>query len=131
MIFGSIEDLTIKFIEDLRKNRLYIQFIYYNFNPNVKSILAPKNSKFDSTSVILYTYLKDYDKFIEPKDTMQRSSIKEKELCMTFDKKSLPPKRQKVFIRQYNNVKSDQLKKKNLSKYYLSNSFLEKNVLFF
>jgi len=62
MTVAAIEDLTIKFIENLRKNKLYAKFIYYNFNPNVISSISYKKSKLESTSVILYNSNKDYDK---------------------------------------------------------------------
>ena len=58
----AIEDLTIKFIENLRKNKLYAKFIYYNFNPSVISSMSYKKSKLESTSVILFNSNKDYDK---------------------------------------------------------------------
>jgi hypothetical protein len=62
MTVAAIEDLTIKYIENLRKNKLYAKFIYYNFNPNVISSISYKKSKLESTSVILYNSNKDYDK---------------------------------------------------------------------
>jgi hypothetical protein len=58
----AIEDLTVKFIENLRKNKLYAKFIYYNYNPNVISSISYKKTKLESTSVILYNSNKDYDK---------------------------------------------------------------------
>jgi hypothetical protein len=58
----AIEELTIKFIENLRKNKLYAKFIYYNYNPNVMSSICYKKTKLESTSVILFNSNKDYDK---------------------------------------------------------------------
>jgi hypothetical protein len=58
----AIEDITFKFIEILRKNKLYAKFIYFNYNPNVVSSISYKKSKMESTSVILYNSNKDYDK---------------------------------------------------------------------
>ncbi len=49
-----IENLTVKFIEDLRKSKLYAKFIYYNFNPSVSCSLSYKKSKCEPNSVILY-----------------------------------------------------------------------------
>ena len=40
-----ISDLTIKFIEFLRKNKLYCKFIYFNYNPNVVNSLNYKKTK--------------------------------------------------------------------------------------
>ena len=62
MVMTAIEDLTVKYIENLRKNKLYSKFIYYNYNPNVISSISYKKSKLESTSVILYNSNKDYDK---------------------------------------------------------------------
>lgn len=58
----AIEQLTINFIENLRKNKLYAKFIYYNFNPIVTNSICYKKSKLESTSVILFNSNKDYDK---------------------------------------------------------------------
>jgi hypothetical protein len=58
----AIETLTVKFIELLRKNKLYAKFIYYNYNPNVNSSINYKKTKLESTSVILYNSNKDNDK---------------------------------------------------------------------
>jgi hypothetical protein len=57
-----IEQLTIKHIEDLRNNKLYAKFIYYNYNPSVTSSITYKKTKMESTSVILYNSNKDYEK---------------------------------------------------------------------
>jgi len=57
-----ISDLTIKYIEFLRKNKLYCKFIYFNYNPNVINSLQYKKTKLDSTSVILYQSNKENEK---------------------------------------------------------------------
>lgn len=57
-----ISDLTIKYIEFLRKNKLYCKFIYFNYNPNVVNSLQYKKTKLDSTSVILYQTNKENEK---------------------------------------------------------------------
>lgn len=57
-----ISDLTIKYIEFLRKNKLYCKFIYFNYNPNVVNSLQYKKTKLDSTSVILYQSNKENEK---------------------------------------------------------------------
>lgn len=57
-----ISDLTIKYIEYLRKNKLYCKFIYFNYNQNVINSLQYKKTKIDSTSVILYQTNKDNEK---------------------------------------------------------------------
>jgi len=48
-----VSDITIKFIEFLRKNKIYSKFIYFNYNQNVTNFLNYKKTKIDSTSVIL------------------------------------------------------------------------------
>lgn len=58
----AVEDLTIKFIENLRKNKLFAKFIYYNYNPSVISSISYKKTKLESTSVVLFNTNKDYDK---------------------------------------------------------------------
>jgi hypothetical protein len=50
-----VSDITIKFIEFLRKNKIYSKFIYFNYNINVSNFLNYKKTKIDSTSVILQT----------------------------------------------------------------------------
>jgi hypothetical protein len=62
MTTKAIDDLTINFIENLRMNKLYAKFIYFNYNQNVINSIAYKKSKLESTSVILYNSQKDYDK---------------------------------------------------------------------
>jgi hypothetical protein len=62
MTTKAIDDLTINFIENLRMNKLYAKFIYFNFNQNVINSISYKKSKLESTSVILYNSQKDYDK---------------------------------------------------------------------
>lgn len=57
-----ISDLTIKYIEFLRKNKLFCKFIYFNYNPNVINSLQYKKTKLDSTSVILHQTNKDNEK---------------------------------------------------------------------
>lgn len=54
--------MTIKFIDTLRKNKLYPKFIYYNYNPNVFSSISYKKSKMEGNSVILYNSNKEYEK---------------------------------------------------------------------
>jgi hypothetical protein len=67
---------------------------------------------------------------MENKDTiLQKSTIKEKELNLEVDKKSLPPNDKRIFIKKFNNiVNKDTLKKKNLSKNFSQNFFIEKYV---
>lgn len=48
-----ISDITIKFIEYLRKNKIYSKFIYFNYNQGITNYLNFKKSKIDSTSIIL------------------------------------------------------------------------------
>ncbi len=62
MTTKAIDELTIKFIENLRLNKLYAKFIYFNYNQNVVNSISYKKSKLESTSVILYNSHKDYDK---------------------------------------------------------------------
>jgi hypothetical protein len=62
MTTKAIDDLTINFIENLRLNKLYAKFIYFNYNQNVVNSISYKKSKLESTSVILYNSHKDYDK---------------------------------------------------------------------
>lgn len=62
IILQAIEELTIKFIENLRKNKLYAKFVYYNYNPNVVNSMSYKKSKLEPTSVVLYNSNKEQDK---------------------------------------------------------------------
>jgi len=129
-IMQSIEELTIKFIDYLRTNKLYAKFIYFNYNPNASETINYKKTKLESTSVILYNSGKDYDKIQEPKDTMlQKSTIKEKELNIELDKKPNHPTEKKIFIKKFNNIKTDTLKKKTFSKSFNGNFFVEKFFL--
>lgn len=57
-----ISDITIKFIEFLRKNKLYCKFIYFNYNPGAMNSMTSKKTKIDSTSVILYQSNKENEK---------------------------------------------------------------------
>jgi hypothetical protein len=61
---------------------------------------------------------------------LQRSTIREKELNIELDKKSFPPTEKKIFIKKFNNVKNENLKKKNLTKLFGSNFFIEKYVIY-
>ena len=109
----SIEELTTKFIDYLRSNKLYPKFFYFNYNPNAINSIHSKKSKLESTSVILYNSTKEYEQLHEQKDTLiQKSTIKEKELNIDLDKKPNTPTKKKIFIKKYNNIKLDQLKKK-------------------
>jgi hypothetical protein len=66
---------------------------------------------------------------VEPKDTiLHRSTIKEKELNIELDKKANPPTEKKIFIKKFNNAKNESIKKKNISKYFSQNFFIEKYV---
>lgn len=125
----SIEELTVKFIDYLRSNKLFAKFIYFNYNPNASNSITYKKNKLESTSVILFNSGKDYDKAQEQKDTMlQKSTIREKELNIELDKKPNPPTDRKIFIKKFNNIKGDQLKKKNCNKSFTGNFFIEKYV---
>ena len=129
-IMQSIEELTLKFIDYLRTNKLYSKFIYFNYNPNASDTINYKKTKLESTSVILYNSGKDYDKIQEPKDTMlQKSTIKEKELNIELDKKPNHPTEKKIFIKKFNNIKQENLKKKTFSKFFNENFFVEKFFL--
>ena len=65
---------------------------------------------------------------MEPKDTLlQRSTIREKELCIELDKKALPPTTKNIFIKKFNNIKPES--KKNIGNYFQSNFFI-KNYVF-
>jgi hypothetical protein len=57
-----ISDISIKYIEFLRKNKLYCKFIYFNYNPNVINSLQYKKTKLDCTSIILYHSNKENEK---------------------------------------------------------------------
>jgi hypothetical protein len=59
---------------------------------------------------------------------LQKSTIKEKELNIELDKKANPPTEKKIFIKKFNAAKTEPIKKKNLSKYFGSNFFIEKYV---
>lgn len=66
---------------------------------------------------------------VEPKDTiLQRSTIKEKELNIELDKKAFPPAEKRIFIKKFNNIKPETLKKKHMTKHFNSNFFIEKYV---
>ena len=126
----SIEELTTKFIDYLRSNKLYPKFFYFNYNPNAINSIHSKKSKLESTSVILYNSTKEYEQSHEQKDTLiQQSSIKEKELNIDLDKKPNTPTKKKIFIKKYNNIKLDQLKKNTFSKSLTDSYFVEKYFL--
>jgi hypothetical protein len=59
---------------------------------------------------------------------LQRSTIKEKELNIELDKKSNPPSEKKIFIKKFNNAKTESTKKKYCTKYLGSSFFIEKYV---
>lgn len=134
----GIEELTTKFIDYLRGNKLFPKFIYFNYNPSAANSINHKKTKLESSSVILYNNnnngnninSKDYDKIQEQKDTLlQKSTIKEKELNIELDKKANQPTKKKIFVKKYNNIKSDQLKKKTFSKSLNDSFFVEKYFL--
>ena len=134
----GIEELTTKFIDYLRGNKLFPKFIYFNYNPSASSSINYKKSKLESTSVILYNNnnngnninSKDYEKNQEQKDTLlQKSTIKEKELNIELDKKPNHPTKKKIFVKKYNNIKLDQLKKKTFPKSLNDSFFVEKYFL--
>ena len=126
----SIEELTTKFIDYLRSNKLYPKFFYFNYNPNAINSIQSKKSKLESTSVILYNSTKEYEQMHEQKDTLiQKSTIKEKELNIDLDKKPNTPTKKKIFIKKYNNIKLDQLKKNTFSKSLTDSFFVEKYFL--
>ena len=82
-----IEDLTTKFIDYLRLNKLYPKFFYFNYNPGAINSIQSKKSKLESTSVILYNSSKEYEQMHEQKETlMQKSTIREKELNIDLEK---------------------------------------------
>ena len=125
-----IEELTTKFIDYLKTNKLYPKFFYFNYNPGAINSIQLKKSKLESTSVILYNSSKEYEQMHEQKDTlMQKSTIKEKELNIDLDKKPNTPTKKKIFIKKYNNIKLDQLQKKTFSKSLTDSPFLEKYFL--
>lgn len=131
ILIGCIEDLTVSFLEYLKANKLYAKYIYFNYNPNIASAFVYKKIKQQSASIILYSsgHKNDIEKVTEVKDTLlQRSTIKEKELCIELDKKSFSPCEKRIFIKKYTNLKSDLFKKKNLIKYYSTSFFIEKYV---
>ena len=126
----SIEELTTKFIDYLRSNKLFPKFFYFNYNPAATNSIQSKKTKLESTSVILYNSSKEYEQMHEQKDTLlQKSTIKEKELNIDLDKKPNNPTKKKIFIKKYNNIKLDQLKKKTFSKSLNDSSFVEKYFL--
>jgi len=59
---SAIEQITYKFIDNLKKNKLFTKFVYFNYNTNVVNSIYYKKSKADSTSVILYNTNKDSEK---------------------------------------------------------------------
>ena len=125
-----IEDLTTKFIDYLRINKLYPKFFYFNYNPGAINSIQLKKSKLESTSVILYNSSKEYEQMHEQKDTlMQKSTIREKELNIDLDKKPNTPTKKKIFIKKYNNIKLEQLKKKTFTKSMTDSFFVEKYFL--
>ncbi len=129
LLFASMEELTVNFLELLRKNKLYAKFVYYNYNPSFSNAFTYKKIKNESASLILYNQKHENDKLNDYKDTiLQKSTIKEKELCIELDKKSFPALDKRVYIKKYNDIKPEIFKKKNLSKYYASNSFIDKYV---
>jgi hypothetical protein len=71
-----------------------------------------------------------YNFRIENKDTIQKSTIKEKELNLEYEKKSLPPTDKRIFIKKFNQIKPESIRKKNLVKNFQSNDFIEKYVYF-
>ena len=126
----SIEELTTKFIDYLRGNKLYPKFFYFNYNPKAVSSIQTKKSKLESTSVILYNSSKEYEQMHEQKDTLiQKSTIKEKELNIDLDKKPNTPTKKKIFIKKYNNIKLDQLKKNTFAKSLTDSPFVEQYFL--
>ena len=126
----SIEELTTKFIDYLRSNKLFPKFFYFNYNPNASNSIQSKKTQLESRSVILYNTSKEYDQVHEQKDTLlQKSTIKEKELNIDLDKKPNNPTKKKIFIKKYNNIKLDQLKKKTFSKSLNESYFIEKFFL--
>ena len=126
----SIEELTTKFIDYLRSNKLFPKFFYFNYNPNASNSIQSKKTQLESRSVILYNTSKEYDQVHEQKDTLlQKSTIKEKELNIDLDKKPNNPTKKKIFIKKYNNIKLDQLKKKTFSKSLNDSYFIEKYFL--
>lgn len=126
----SIEELTTKFIDYLRSNKLFPKFFYFNYNPNASNSIQNKKTQLESKSVILYNSSKEYDQVHEQKDTLlQKSTIKEKELNIDLDKKPNNPTKKKIFIKKYNNIKLDQLKKKTFSKSLNDSYFIEKYFL--
>ena len=126
----SIEELTTKFIDYLRGNKLYPKFFYFNYNPKAVSSIQTKKSKLESTSVILYNSSKEYEQMHKQKDTLiQKSTIKEKELNIDLDKKPNTPTKKKIFIKKYNNIKLDQLKKNTFAKSLTDSPFVEQYFL--
>ena len=126
----SIEELTTKFIDYLRSNKLFPKFFYFNYNPTAANSILSKKTKLESTSVILYNSSKEYEQMHEQKDTLlQKSTIKEKELNIDLDKKPNNPTKKKIFIKKYNNIKLDQLRKKTFSKALGDSYFIEKYFL--
>ena len=54
----SIEELTIKFIDYLRTNKLFAKFIYFNYNTNANNSINYKKTKLESPSTIISKQLK-------------------------------------------------------------------------
>ena len=130
--FQSIEILTTKFIDYLRSNKLFPKFFYFNYNPSASNSILANKTKLDSTSVILYNSSKEYEQMHEPKDKdtlLQKSTIREKELNIDLDKKPNNPTKKKIFVKKFNNIKLDQLKKKTFSKSLNDSNFIEKHFL--
>ena len=111
----SIEELTTKFIDYLRSNKLFPKFFYFNYNPNASNSIQSKKTQLESKSVILYNSSKEYDQVHEQKDTLlQKSTIKEKELNIDLDKKPNNPTKKKIFIKKYDSYF--------IEKYFLTNN---------
>ena len=130
--FQSIETLATKFIDYLRSNKLFPKFLYFNYNQAASNSILSSKTKLESTSVILYNSSKEYEQMHEQKEKdtlLQKSTIREKELNIDLDKKPNNPTKKKIFVKKYNNIKLDQLKKKTFSKSLNDSNFLEKYFL--
>lgn len=131
LLFSIIEDLTVSFLEYLKSNKLYVRFVYFNYNPLYFNSISLKKVKSDSASVILYNQKSEkneFDRIIDNKEQtiLQKSTIKEKDLCIELDKKSFPPLDKRKYIKKFSDLKPETFKKKTMLKYFSSHSTLER-----
>lgn len=133
IFFSSVEDLTIDFLDHLKKHKLFTKFIYFNYNPGVNSHFTYKKTKRENSSLMFNK--KDRSNYGESTlsnfnintHTGQRSTIKEKELFLPLNKEKFSPNVKRIFAKNFI-MKEDKLDYKNLYKCYSSSFFIDKFV---